>query len=95
MLKGCVQLGSRPDISNTINQVSVAHVARVIAASTFHPPVEPLGVAQITSHPRLTSNEFLGALETYGYRVPKVDYPTWRESANRYVADSDNEEFAL
>jgi len=95
MLKGCVQLQSRPDISNTINQVPVDHVARVIAASTFNPPVEPLGVAQVTSHPRLTTNEFLGALENHGYNVSKVDYESWRDHVDQYVADSSKEEFAL
>src|SRR5205823_5853884 len=67
ILKGCIQLKSRPDITNTINMVPVTQVARVVVASTFNPPVSPLGVAQITSHPRITFNEFLGSLENFGY----------------------------
>ncbi|KAF2017345.1 large subunit of L-aminoadipate-semialdehyde dehydrogenase [Aaosphaeria arxii CBS 175.79] len=86
ILKGSIQLRSRPDISNTINMVPVTHVARVVVAASFSPPVSPIGVAQITSHPRITINDFLGALETYGYQVPQVDYSEWKKSMEAYVA---------
>jgi L-aminoadipate-semialdehyde dehydrogenase len=97
LLKGCVQLRSRPDINNTINMVPVTHVARVVVASTLSPPVTPLGVAQITSHPRITTNTFVGALAKYGYTVPQVDYRTWTKSMEAYVADQTGakEEHAL
>lgn len=74
MLKGCVQLSSWPDITNTINMVPVDHIARVVVAAACFPPTSPLGVAQFTSHPRLTSNEFLGTLQLYGYDGSKADY---------------------
>ena len=67
--------------------VPVDHVARVVVASALHPPTSPLGVAQVTSHPRLRFNEFLSTLETYGYRTPEVDYSAWRAKLERYVAD--------
>ncbi len=87
ILKGCIQLKSRPDMTNTINMVPVTQVARVVVASSFNPPVSPLGVAQVTSHPRITFNEFLGSLETYGYTVPLVSYPEWKKNMENYVAD--------
>lgn len=87
ILKGCIQLKSRPDITNTINMVPVTHVARVIVASTFNPPVSPLGVVQITSHPRITINEFLGSLEKFGYNVRQVSYAEWKKNMENYVAD--------
>ncbi|KAH8730466.1 hypothetical protein GQ44DRAFT_673249 [Phaeosphaeriaceae sp. PMI808] len=87
ILKGCIQLKSRPDITNTINMVPVTHVARVVVASSFNPPITPLGVAQITSHPRITFNEFLGSLENFGYNVPLVPYPQWKAAMESYVAD--------
>jgi len=87
ILKGCVQLKSRPDITNTINMVPVNHVARVVVAASLNPPKSPIGVAQITSHPRITFNEFLGSLESYGYDVPLVSYPTWKSKMEEYVAD--------
>ncbi|EOD47355.1 l-aminoadipate-semialdehyde dehydrogenase large subunit [Neofusicoccum parvum] len=98
LLKGCLQLNARPDIANTVNQVPVTHVARVVIASTLNPPVEPLGVTQVTSHPRLSFNEFVGALETYGYDIPKVSYDEWRTKMEDYVAasiDGKQEEHAL
>ncbi|KAI9690861.1 MAG: putative NRPS-like protein biosynthetic cluster [Bathelium mastoideum] len=98
LLKGCVQLQARPDISNTVNMVPVDHVARLIVASGFEPPVSPLGVAQVTSHPRLTFNEFLGALQLYGYAAPQIDYSAWRTRMENYVAESQDrglEEHAL
>ncbi|KAF9698137.1 hypothetical protein EKO04_003866 [Ascochyta lentis] len=87
ILKGCIQLKSRPEIKNTINMVPVTHVARVVVASSFNPPIEPLGVAQITSHPRITFQQFLGSLESFGYNVPEVPYSAWKNNMEAYVAD--------
>lgn len=87
ILKGCIQLKARPDITNTINMVPVTHVARVVVASSFNPPIAPIGVAQITSHPRITFNEFLGSLERYGYNTPLVSYQEWKQKMEAYVAD--------
>lgn len=95
MLKGCIQLGCRPDIDNTVNMVPTDRIARIVVASALHPPVEPLGVVQGTSIHRLRFNDFLAALEKYGYTVPQVDYGTWRESLEKYVADGDREMHAL
>ncbi|KAK3064147.1 hypothetical protein LTS18_009719, partial [Coniosporium uncinatum] len=98
ILKGCVQLKSRPDISNGINMVSVGHVARVVVASTVHPAKETLGVSQVTGHPRMSFNDFVGCLETYGYGVPKVEYRKWCEDMAHYVdvsAAEEMEEHAL
>lgn len=85
MLKGCVQLGSRPHIGNTVNMVPVNHVARLVVACALHPPASPLGVAQVTSHPRLRLNDYLASLETYGYDVPNEDYEVWTARLEDYV----------
>jgi L-aminoadipate-semialdehyde dehydrogenase len=90
--KGCLQVKARPDISNTVNQVPVTHVSRLVVGAALHPPTQPLGVVQVTSHPRLTLNEWLGALEEYGYQVPQVPYPFWAESLRLYVSDESNKE---
>ena len=99
MLKGCIQLSSRPHITNTVNMVPADHVARVVVAGAFHPPVAPLGVVHVTSHPRLHFNEFLSALAHYGYNVREVDYSAWRDQLEKYVADGpiekDYEQHAL
>ena len=75
-------------MANTINMVPVDHVARVVVAAAFFPPTSSLAVCQVTSHPRLTFNEFLGSLQLYGYDVPEVDYDTWRVSLDRFVERS-------
>ena len=93
--KGCLQLGARPDITNSLNQVPVTEVARVVVAAALHPPCTPLGVAQVTSHPRLTINGWLGALEEYGYDVPRVPYEDWRARLRAYVEEGKGEEHAL
>jgi L-aminoadipate-semialdehyde dehydrogenase len=93
--KGCLQVHARPDISNTVNQVPVTRVSRIVVAAALHPPTEPLGVVHVTSHPRLTTNDWLGALEAYGYSLPKISYAEWCDKLSAYVADAKNEEHAL
>ncbi|PKS10957.1 hypothetical protein jhhlp_002716 [Lomentospora prolificans] len=93
--KGCLQVRARPDIANTVNQVPVTQVARIVVASALHPPTTPLGVVQVTSHPRLTMNQWLAVLETYGYPVPQVPYPEWSAKLRDYVSDPSREEHAL
>ncbi|KAK0249101.1 large subunit of alpha-aminoadipate reductase [Friedmanniomyces endolithicus] len=94
MLKGCVQIGSRPDVQNTINMVPVTHVARLIAATAFHG--EKGSVSHVEAHPRLTFNDFLGTLESYGYKAPLSPYGEWKDKVVKYVEDgSKREELAL
>ncbi|KAH8899957.1 L-aminoadipate-semialdehyde dehydrogenase large subunit [Thozetella sp. PMI_491] len=95
--KGCLQVGARPDIANTINQVPVTQVARLVVATAVFSGEgsESLVVHQVTSHPRLTTNEYLGALEKFGYTVPQVPYPEWADKLRAYVGDSSKEELAL
>lgn len=84
MLKACTQLSGQPDITNTVNMVPVDHVARVVVACALHPPAH-LNVAHVTGHPRLTFNQLLASLSTYGYDVPLVDYKPWAGTVQRYV----------
>ncbi|KAI5300585.1 large subunit of alpha-aminoadipate reductase [Ascosphaera pollenicola] len=87
-IKGCVQLSARPNINNSINMVPVDHVANVVVASAFYPPVDPLSVSHVTGHPRLRFNQFLGALETYGFEAPQMDYVPWAAKLEKYVHDN-------
>ncbi|KAF2864941.1 L-aminoadipate-semialdehyde dehydrogenase large subunit [Massariosphaeria phaeospora] len=94
--KGCLQVQSRPDIANTVNQVPVTQVSRLVVGAALWPPASPLGVVQVTSHPRRTMNEWLGGLEAYGYAVPQVSYKEWCARLRAYVDDeTDKEEHAL
>ncbi|KAL4908200.1 hypothetical protein BDW74DRAFT_98235 [Aspergillus multicolor] len=92
MIKGCIQLSARPNIHNTVNMVPVDHVARVVIAGAFQPPVSPIGVAQVTGHPRLRFNQFLGALQLYGYNVPQVDYVPWSKLLEQYVNSGEHDD---
>ncbi|KAF2153299.1 large subunit of alpha-aminoadipate reductase [Myriangium duriaei CBS 260.36] len=94
MLKGCIQVSSRPDITNSINMVPVDHVARLVVAAAFYPPEQRPGVVHLTSHPRLTFNDYLSSLQQYGYDVPEVPYKQWRDSVEAFV-EKGEEEHAL
>lgn len=104
LLKGCIQLGSRPNMNNTVNMVPVDHVARTVVACTFHPSSAAqtinggtaeggVSVAQITSHPRLRFNQYLSSLSTYGYTAQLSDYIPWTSHLESYV--SSHSDFAL
>ncbi|KAK8119233.1 alpha-aminoadipate reductase [Apiospora kogelbergensis] len=109
MLKGCVQLSSRPHIVNTVNAVPVGHVARVVVASSLNPvAAEPANsgssdggvhVIHVTAHPRLRMNEYLSTLSYYGYDVPEVDYDDWKAQLETFVSagavQKDEEQSAL
>lgn len=94
MLKGCVQVGARPDVKNTINMVPVTHVAQKVVAAAFN--AERGATCQIDARPRLTFNDFLGILEDYGFRAPLESYAVWKRKVEQYVeSGSQEEELAL
>lgn len=111
MLKGCIQLSSRPHIINTINAVPVGHVATVVIAASLNPvPAETANsnggsgdvgvhVIHVTAHPRLRMNEYLSILSYYGYDVPEVDYDHWKAQLEAFVSagsvQKDEEQSAL
>lgn len=108
MLKGCIQLSSRPRIINTVNAVPVGHVARVVVAASLNPVSAETAttgndigvhVIHVTGHPRLRMNEYLSTLSYYGYDVPEVDYNDWKAQLETFVSASfvqkDEEQSAL
>ena len=99
MLKGCIQLSSRPRIINSVNAVPVNHVARVVVAAALNPLPGGVHVVHVTGHPRLRMNEYLSLLEYYGHRVPELPYQEWKDELERYVSaggqEKDQEQHAL
>jgi L-aminoadipate-semialdehyde dehydrogenase len=97
MLKGSIQVGARPDVSNTINMVPVTRVARVVVSASIYG--ERGSIAHVDARPRLTFNEFLGALEKFGYDVPVEAYELWSKRVEKYVEEdgavAGKEELAL
>lgn len=88
MLKGCEELGQFPAITNTVNMVPVDHVARVVVAATLNADsLKDVSVVQVTSHPRITFDKFLGALNQFGYNVEESDYVHWRTSLEKHVVE--------
>lgn len=99
MLKGCIQLGVRPRIINTVNSVPVNHVARVVVAAALNPLADGVHVVHVTGHPRLRMSEYLSLLEYYGFKVPEVSYGDWKAELENYVSaggqEKDQEQHAL
>ncbi|GAW19486.1 hypothetical protein ANO14919_089730 [Xylariales sp. No.14919] len=99
LCKGCVQLGARPRIINTVNTIPVDHVAKVVIASALNPALPGVNVCHVTAHPRLRMSEFLSALSYYGYDVPEVDYEEWKTQLEEFVlagsVEKDQEQSAL
>ena len=97
--KGCVQVGARPDIGNSLNAVPVPRVARVVAAAALCAPAgggPAFGVAQVTARPRLSLNGWMAAVDEHGYGVPRIPYEVWRDAVKGYVGDpGGREELAL
>ena len=97
MVKGCLQLGTRPDINNSVNLVPVDHVALIVSLSSLTvDPAQPFKVAQVTGHPRIRFNDLLGALPSYGYAVSQTSYVDWRTKLEQHVLETqDNALFPL
>lgn len=104
LVKGSVQLGRIPDMDNTVNMVPVDHVARVTSLAALAAPTFPASsvthapVFHVTSHPSIRYNEFLGALQRYGWAVEQCEYVDWRAQLENHVvasAGSDAEANAL
>ncbi|KAI6250719.1 L-2-aminoadipate reductase large subunit [Erysiphe necator] len=104
MLKGCIQLSSRPRIINTVNALPINHVALLIAAASLNPlpapalsssivtqPSNSVHVIHATAHPRLRMNEFLSSLEYYGYPTPEVDYDVWKTELETFISAGGSE----
>lgn len=97
MVKGCLQLGLIPDINNTLNMCPVDHVALLASISTQSASANGrFKVAHVSGHPRMRFNDLLGALQTYGYPVNRVEYVQWRTRLEQHVLETqDNALFPL
>ena len=99
MLKGCIQLGARPRILNTVNAVPVNNVARVVVAAALTPIHEGVQVVHVNANPRLRMNEYLQILEHYGYKASEVSYDIWKAKLEEFLSagpyEKDPEQYAL
>ncbi|KAF9069460.1 hypothetical protein BDP27DRAFT_1325376 [Rhodocollybia butyracea] len=102
MVKGCVQLGSVPDMSNGVNMLPVDRVAMCcVRAATVGPmtgesresgPGGNMNVMNVTAQPLPTFNDLFNALKTYGWAVEKTEYVQWRLQLEAHVMDKSRKE---
>ncbi|KAL9546134.1 hypothetical protein MBANPS3_006815 [Mucor bainieri] len=89
LLKGCVELGYLPAMSNDINCCAVDYVASVVAGAAYHDQESTkLGVLQVTHPAGFTYNEMFGSLLTYGYQCQQTEYIDWRNKLMEYTLKS-------
>jgi L-aminoadipate-semialdehyde dehydrogenase len=88
ILKGCVQLGSYPDLGddNYINMMPVDGVSQICVAAATN---TPRGMKTFNAVSRTMSfNSYLSILQRAGFDVKKVEYDAWRSQLQQYVANS-------
>ena len=83
---GAHENGHAQQNGHALQEDSAASPATGRTATSAH-----LGVVNVTSRPRMTANEWLRALETYGYNVPQVPYADWSARLKAYVAAAGEE----
>jgi L-aminoadipate-semialdehyde dehydrogenase len=94
LVKGCIQIGSVPDIHNTINMLPVDHVARCTVLASLEDQ-DPLKVYHLTARPLPRFSSFLATLSQHGYEVSKEDYLTWRVRLEQSIMKNDPQDNAL
>ncbi|KAI9282272.1 L-aminoadipate-semialdehyde dehydrogenase [Sporodiniella umbellata] len=89
LLKGCVELGFVPAMSNDVNCCSVDYVAAVVAGAACHDKdSSQLGVLQVTHPNGFTYNKMFQTLGVYGYSVKQIEYIEWRNNLLEYTLKS-------
>lgn len=90
LIKGCIELGYVPSISNAVNCCSVDYVASVVAGAAYHDRESTqLGVLQVTHHPDdFSFNDLFSTLTTYGYACQQTEYIDWRDKLMEFTLRS-------
>ncbi|KAI9247129.1 L-aminoadipate-semialdehyde dehydrogenase [Phascolomyces articulosus] len=89
LIKGCIELGYIPSMSNVVNCCSVDYVAAVVGAAAYHDDAStPLGVLQVTHPSDFTYNDMFGTLATYGYVCKQTEYIDWRNKLMEFTLQS-------
>ncbi|KAG0189644.1 large subunit of alpha-aminoadipate reductase [Apophysomyces sp. BC1034] len=89
LLKGCIELGYIPSISNDVNLCSVDYVASVVAsAALYDQESSKLGVFQVTHPANFSFNQLFRTLTTFGYACQQTEYIDWRNKLMEYTLQS-------
>ncbi|KAI8136739.1 L-aminoadipate-semialdehyde dehydrogenase [Fennellomyces sp. T-0311] len=89
LIKGCIELGFIPSISNVVNTCSVDYVAAVVGTAAYYDQDSTkLGVLQVTHTSDFTYNDMFGTLATYGYVCKQTEYIDWRNKLMEFTLQS-------
>lgn len=99
LVKGSIQLGTVPDMHNSVNMVPVDHVARITSLACLESihQSEPAQntfaqIYHVTGHPSIRYNDMLSALRMYGWPVETIDYVIWRAKLEEHVLQAQGQQ---
>jgi L-aminoadipate-semialdehyde dehydrogenase len=97
LIKGCIQIGKVPSMTNRVNMCSVDYVADVVIGAAANPIISvPKGVFHVSNPHPFQFNQFFDFLSQYGYSVQTEDYVTWRDILmDVTLSDQDNALYPL
>ncbi|KAG0224444.1 hypothetical protein B0O80DRAFT_495528 [Mortierella sp. GBAus27b] len=90
LIKGCIELGSVPNINNAVNLCPVDYVAQCVSGVARTPGSEGSMVYHVTHPiaPPFRFNDFFELLIKYGYDVQTTEYIAWRTTLMEYTLKS-------
>lgn len=78
MIKGCIQLGSAPDMDAMIEMVPVDYVSKAIVHLSRQPEVQS-NVFHVVGRRYIPVGELFRIICSLGYKIVLVPYPEWRK----------------
>ncbi|KAF9102420.1 large subunit of alpha-aminoadipate reductase [Mortierella sp. GBA35] len=90
LIKGCIELGSVPNMNNAVNLCPVDYVAQCVASVATTPGSEKPMVYHVTHPiaPPFRFNDFFQLLSRFGYEVQTTEYIAWRTALMEYTLKS-------
>ncbi|KAF9929558.1 large subunit of alpha-aminoadipate reductase [Linnemannia zychae] len=90
LIKGCIELGSVPNMNNAVNLCPVDYVAQCVASVATTPGSEKAMVYHVTHPiaPPFRFNDFFQLLTRFGYKVQTTEYIAWRTALMEYTMKS-------
>ncbi|KAK3817372.1 MAG: L-aminoadipate-semialdehyde dehydrogenase [Benniella sp.] len=90
LIKGCIELGSVPNMNNAVNLCPVDYVAQCVTSVATTAGSEESMVYHVTHPiaPPFRFNDFFELLVKYGYDVQTTEYIAWRTTLMEYTLKS-------
>ncbi|KAI8321745.1 L-aminoadipate-semialdehyde dehydrogenase [Martensiomyces pterosporus] len=90
LVKGCVELGESPVMSNVVNLCSVDYVAHVVVEAISQPRALSHVVYHVYNREHFRFQDLFDLLRQYGYKVRDVEYMQWRSYLMEFTLSSDD-----